>query len=100
MNKTKIVATIGPSSSDYEILKKMALEGVSVFRINMAYSTFEEAKEIILNIRKLSFEERKEMGIMLDTKGPELRLNGLEKPIIHLEKDKLKGIPLSQMVYP
>lgn len=89
MNKTKIVATIGPSSSDYEILKKMALEGVSVFRINMAYSTFEEAKEIILNIRKLSFEERKEMGIMLDTKGPELRLNGLEKPIIHLEKDKL-----------
>ena len=89
MNKTKIVATIGPSSSDYEILKRMVLEGVSVFRINMAYSTFEAAKEIILNIRKLSFEEKKEIGIMLDTKGPELRLNGLEKPIIHLEKDKL-----------
>ena len=89
MNKTKIVATIGPSSSNYEILKQMVLEGVSVFRINMAYSTFEDAKEIILNIRKLSFELKKEIGIMLDTRGPEIRLNGLEKPVIHLEKDKL-----------
>lgn len=89
MNKTKIVSTIGPSSSNYEILKQMVLEGVSVFRINMAYSTFEDAKEIILNIRKLSFELKKEIGIMLDTRGPEIRLNGLEKPVIHLEKDKL-----------
>ncbi len=89
MNKTKIVATIGPSSSDYNILKQMALAGVSVFRLNMAYASLEFAREVILDVRRISLEINKEIGIMLDTRGPELRIGGLEKPIIHLEKDKL-----------
>ena len=89
MNKTKIVATIGPSSSDYNVLKQMALAGVSVFRINMAYASLEFAREAILDVRRISLEINKEIGIMLDTRGPELRIGGLEKPVIHLEKDKL-----------
>ena len=89
MNKTKIVATIGPSSSDYNILKQMALSGVSVFRINMAYASLEFAREVILDVRKISLEISKEIGIMLDTRGPELRIGGLEKPVIHLEKDSI-----------
>lgn len=89
MNKTKIVATIGPSSSDYNVLKQMALGGVSVFRLNMAYASLEFARETILDIRKISLEINKEIGIMLDTRGPELRIGGLEKPVIHLEKDRI-----------
>ena len=89
MNKTKIVATIGPSSSDYNVLKQMALAGVSVFRLNMAYASLEFARSIILDVRKISLEIGKEIGIMLDTRGPELRIGGLEKPVIHLEQDKL-----------
>ena len=89
MNKTKIVATIGPSSSDYNVLKQMALSGVSVFRLNMAYASLEFAREVILDVRRISLEINKEIGIMLDTRGPELRIGGLEKPVIHLEKDKL-----------
>ena len=89
MNKTKIVATIGPSSSDYNVLKQMALAGVSVFRINMAYASLEFAREAILDVRRISLEINKEIGIMLDTRGPELRIGGIEKPVIHLEQDKI-----------
>lgn len=98
MNKTKIVATIGPNSSDYNILKQMALSGVSVFRINMAYASLEFAREVILDVRKISLEISKEIGIMLDTRGPELRIGGLEKPIIHLEKDSIIRILNSSII--
>ena len=98
MNKTKIVATIGPSSSDYNILKQMALSGVSVFRINMAYASLEFAREVILDVRKISLEISKEIGIMLDTRGPELRIGGIEKPVIHLEKDSIIRILNSSII--
>lgn len=98
MNKTKIVSTIGPSSSDYNILKQMALAGVSVFRINLAYASLEFAREVILDVRRISLEINKEIGIMLDTRGPELRIGGLEKPTIHLEKDKIIRIIDSNII--
>ena len=98
MNKTKIVATIGPSSSDYNVLKQMALAGVSVFRLNMAYASLEFAREVILDVRRISLEINKEIGIMLDTRGPELRIGGLEKPVIHLEKDKIIRIINSSII--
>jgi pyruvate kinase len=98
MNKTKIVSTIGPSSSDYNVLKQMALSGVSVFRLNMAYASLEFAREVILDVRRISLEISKEIGIMLDTRGPELRIGGLEKPIIHLEKDKIIRIIDSNII--
>lgn len=98
MNKTKIVATIGPSSSDYNVLKQMALAGVSVFRLNMAYASLEFAREVILDVRRISLEINKEIGIMLDKRGPELRIGGLEKPVIHLEKDKIIRIINSSII--
>lgn len=98
MNKTKIVATIGPSSSDYNVLKQMALSGVSVFRLNMAYASLDFARSVILDVRRISFEINKEIGIMLDTRGPELRIGGLEKPTIHLEKDKIIRIINSTII--
>ena len=98
MNKTKIVATIGPSSSDYNVLKQMALSGVSVFRLNMAYTSLDFARSVILDVRRISFEINKEIGIMLDTRGPELRIGGLEKPTIHLEKDKIIRIINSTII--
>lgn len=89
MNKTKMISTIGPNSSDYTILKNMIASGVDVIRINMAYSKFDFARDIILNVRKINNEENITTGIMLDTVGPELRICGLEKPVINLEKGKI-----------
>ena len=98
MNKTKMIGTLGPSSSSYEVIRQMIISGVDVVRINMSYATFEFAKEAILNVRKINLEQKIETGIMLDTRGPEIRIGGLEKPVIKLEKNKLIRIVYSDII--
>ncbi|MBR3116742.1 MAG: pyruvate kinase [Bacilli bacterium] len=89
MNKTKMVGTIGPNSFDYTIIRNMIVSGIDVIRINMTYASFDFAKQVILAVRKINLEENVNTGIMLDTVGPVLRIGGLEKPIINLEKGKM-----------
>ena len=79
MNKTKMIATIGPSSSNTDIIKNMILSGVDVVRVNMSHCTFDYAKDIIVKVREIDRELSTITGIMIDTKGPEIRINELEK---------------------
>ncbi|MDW2929894.1 pyruvate kinase [Mesomycoplasma ovipneumoniae] len=81
--RTKIIATIGPSTQDYEVLKQLVLAGVSVIRANFSHGTYEEQRQKFENARKASEELQIPISIMLDTKGPEIRvgkiLNGSQK---------------------
>ena len=86
MNKTKMIATIGPSSKDKEIIKRMIEGGVDVVRINMSHSTFEDAREIILDVREIDREINTVTGIMLDTRGPEIRVGDLKENKVKLEE--------------
>ena len=74
MRKTKIVATIGPSSDSIEMLEKLVLSGLNVARFNMSHGTHEEHLKGINNIKKINEKLGTNVGIMLDTKGPEIRL--------------------------
>ncbi|MBQ1496652.1 MAG: pyruvate kinase [Bacilli bacterium] len=89
MNKTKMIGTLGPSSCTYEVIRDMIISGVDVIRINMAYASFGFARDAILNVRKINLEYGLETGIMLDTRGPDIRIGGLIKPNIKLEKNKM-----------
>ena len=80
INKTKIVATIGPSSSSKEMIKKMVLRGVNVCRINFSHSTHDQAKEIINNIKEVNKELRVHTAILADLQGPKIRVGTFEKP--------------------
>ena len=82
MKKTKIVATIGPSSESEEILKKLFLEGVNVARLNFSHGSHEEHKIKIDRIKKLRRGMDLPIGIMLDTKGPEIRLGEIDGEVI------------------
>ena len=86
MNKTKMIATIGPSSKSKEVMKKMIESGVDVIRINMSHSTFEDARDIILKVREINRELSLVTGIMIDTRGPEIRINKLTENKMKLEK--------------
>ena len=77
MNKTKMIATIGPSSMSKDIIREMIKEGVDVIRINMSHSTFDEARNVILNVREIDRQLDVVTGIMIDTRGPEIRVNEL-----------------------
>ena len=72
LSKTKIIATIGPSSWDKNILKEMIYNGLSVARINASFADSEELKRVSSTIREIS----PRVAIMLDTKGHKIRVAG------------------------
>lgn len=86
MNKTKMIATMGPSSQTKEVIKDMIINGVDVVRINMSHSSFEEARDVILKVREIDREINSTTGIMIDTRGPEIRITTLENGRVKLEK--------------
>lgn len=78
MRKTKIVATIGPSSESEEMLEKLIKAGVNVARFNMSHGTHPEHLEKINKVKTLNKKLGTNVGLMLDTKGPEIRLGDFE----------------------
>lgn len=86
MKKTKIVATIGPASESEEILRELFANGLNVCRLNFSHGNHAEHLKRINTIKKV----RKEMGlpiaIMLDTKGPEIRLKDFKDGTVELNQ--------------
>jgi pyruvate kinase len=81
INKTKIVATIGPSTCSREMLRRIVTRGVNVCRINFSHSNHQEAKEIIDNIKSINKELQTHTSILADLQGPKIRVGSFEKPI-------------------
>ncbi|MGO2207193.1 MAG: pyruvate kinase [Staphylococcus xylosus] len=86
MRKTKIVCTIGPASESEEMLEKLIKAGMNVARLNFSHGDHAEHKARIDTIREVSKRLGKTVGILLDTKGPEIRTHNMENGVIELEK--------------
>ncbi|MCL6448395.1 MAG: pyruvate kinase [Armatimonadetes bacterium] len=89
MKRTKIVCTIGPASDNVEILVKMMQAGMNVARLNFSHGTREEHARRIELIREAAGKAGKNIALLLDTKGPEIRLGVLEKPVHLRAKQKV-----------
>ena len=74
MRRAKIICTLGPASSDENTLRQMILAGMDVARFNMSHGTHEDHIQRMTLVRKLSKELGRSVGILLDTKGPEVRV--------------------------
>ncbi len=85
---TKIVATVGPACSDYEVLLALAKEGVHVFRLNFSHGTHEEHKEVINHILRINQEHDFHVGILADLQGPKIRIGNIESKEVMLEIGK------------
>lgn len=85
MRKTKIICTLGPSTDDDEVLKKLMLEGMNVARFNFSHGDHAQHKRNKERVEKF----RKELGLpvatLLDTKGPEIRVCDFEYGKVELE---------------
>lgn len=77
--KTKIVATLGPASSSKEIIEKMILAGVNIFRINFSHADHADVAERIQIIRELSEKHKTYTSILGDLQGPKLRVGVIEE---------------------
>lgn len=72
--KAKIVATLGPASSSPEMLEKLFLAGVDVFRINMSHTQHDLLRQLHGDIRALEAKLQRPIGILADLQGPKIRI--------------------------
>ena len=88
MKKTKIICSIGPSSSHPDVMEKMVLAGMNVARVNFTHATEEERKQVCDSVREVRKRTGKNIALLWDTKGPEFRSGMLEDDSIELVNGK------------
>lgn len=86
MKKTKIICTIGPESEDPVIIEQLVKNGMNAARLNFSHGDFEEHGGRIKNIKKIRKELNLPIAIMLDTKGPEIRLGDFKFGKVELKE--------------
>ena len=78
-NKTKIIATLGPSSTALSKLKSLIQAGVNVFRVNFSHASHADVLETVSNIREISASINTHVAILGDLQGPKIRLGAVEE---------------------
>jgi len=84
MKKVKIVCTMGPASSDPEILRSMINAGMNIARFNFSHGSYEDHGKILSMVRKMEKSFKFPIATILDTRGPEIRTGKLEEEEILL----------------
>ena len=87
-SKTKIVATIGPASSSYEVIKGMIIAGLDVCRLNLSHGEDSIHRDVIETIRAVDRDLNTHTSILVDLQGPKLRIGEVEDNSIFLEPGK------------
>ena len=82
--RVKIVATLGPASAAPEMVERLFLAGVDVFRINMSHSTADGAKTLYNTVRACAARHRHPIGILGDLQGPKFRIGEFATGRVHL----------------
>ncbi len=88
-NKTKILATIGPASNNYETIKSLAAAGANVFRLNFSHGTHEIHAEVAKIIRQINKDEGLHLGILQDLQGPKIRVGEVENNGVEIKPGEL-----------
>jgi pyruvate kinase len=89
ITKTKIVATLGPATSDKDTMLAMIREGVNVFRINFSHSSHKDAIKMIKSVRELNMEHELNVALLADLQGPKLRIGDVEDGTVISPGDKV-----------
>ena len=85
MRKTKIICTLGPSTDDPAVLRQLMLSGMDVARVNMSHQNHESHRRRIDMVKQLREELHLPVAVLIDTKGPEIRLGTFQEPKVELK---------------
>tara|TARA_B100001175_G_scaffold314455_1_gene323823 strand:+ start:1827 stop:3251 length:1425 start_codon:yes stop_codon:yes gene_type:complete len=77
INKTKIIATLGPASSSKTMMSKLISSGVDVFRVNFSHANHDNVERIVNDIKSLRVKHNKHVSILGDLQGPKIRLGNV-----------------------
>jgi pyruvate kinase len=84
--RTKVVATLGPASSDQTTIDRLFQAGADVFRINMSHTSHDRMRELVASIRAVESEHNRPIGILVDLQGPKLRLGAFKNDAAEIDK--------------
>lgn len=90
--KTKIICTIGPATSSYDMLEKLAHAGMNVARLNMSHGDHESHAQVIKRLQTLNTKLKYPVAILLDTQGPEIRTGEVEHALNLKEGDVISVV--------
>ena len=83
---TKVVATLGPASSDRAVISRLFEAGADVFRINMSHTSHDGMRELVITIRAIEADHNRPIGILVDLQGPNPRLGAFTDDAADLDK--------------
>lgn len=86
MRKTKIICTLGPAVDSEEMLRQLMLKGMDVARLNFSHGSHEEHKARVERFKKVRDSLDLPVALLMDTKGPEIRLGKFKDKEVKLEK--------------
>ena len=87
MRHTKMVATIGPSSSAPATIDTLIASGVDIFRLNFSHGTHEQHAAVIAELRDIAQHKGKPLALLQDLSGPKVRLGMFAAPSMMLKRD-------------
>jgi len=85
LRRIKILATLGPASSDSPMIRRLFEAGADIFRINMSHTSHDKMRELVATIRNVESSYGRPIGILVDLQGPKLRLGGFADGAIQLQ---------------
>ena len=89
MRQTKIICTMGPSVDNDEKIKDLMLAGMDAARFNFSHGSHEEHKARMDRVKRVAKELKMEIPLILDTKGPEIRVRDFENGFVILEEGQV-----------
>ena len=98
INKTKIIATIGPSSYNKNILEEMIISGIDAVRLNFSHGEYNEHKKVIENTRKISNNLNIPIAIIQDLQGPKIRIGKIKNNKVKLIDGQNLDIQLNEVI--
>ncbi len=86
VRRTKIIATLGPTTDDIEVLSAIISAGVNVVRLNFSHGTQADHQKRVENVRKIAADQKKVVGILADLQGPKIRVANFREKAVKLQK--------------
>jgi len=84
LRRTKIVATLGPASSERSVIDRLFEAGADVFRINMSHTPHDRMRELVAAVRAVETDHGRPIGILVDLQGPKLRIGSFKEDAVTL----------------
>jgi pyruvate kinase len=85
LRRIKILATLGPASSDSAMIRRLFEAGADIFRINMSHTPHDKMRELVATIRNVESSYGRPIGILVDLQGPKLRLGSFAEGAVQLQ---------------